>query len=477
MVVSDYDLAAQFARQLDKLCPGWPRRRFVAALSGGADSTALALLASAALAPGRLILAHLNHGLRAEAARADENFCRSLAQRLGRPFFSEAAPVAALARQRGRGLEEAGRWARYQFLEKIRLENKADYILTGHHQDDVAETILLGLLRGIGPAGLAAIPPRLGAVARPLLAFSRGQIESWLTAQSESWREDASNQSGLFLRNRVRSELKPLMEKMAPGCSIRLARLSQDLRLEEDYWQTRLAEAALNTGRRESRAGLAYNRQALAALEPALAKRLIRQGAWEIQQKFNLKEPPDHLAIDSIWRLAREPWRARNGWDLPGGLRVEATKTRLHLGPASRLARPRLKAKQPYLYRLKRLKPLLVDETGHTFQLTELPAKRAAPYLRPGGLKDNQYLLTEQQMFSAGLKIRSPQNGDFLRLKKGRQKLNRIFGQAGIPGFWRSLWPVLEDEEILWVAGLKRRHYEPASSPRYFLLEVSGPEL
>ncbi len=144
----------------------------VAALSGGSDSVALVELLRELTDAGELRLAgvaHFHHGLRGEAADADERFCAALAARTGLPIEIGRGDVAALARDRRLSVEDAARQARYAFLEQARTVLGADVVAVGHTRDDQAETFLLRILRGAGTRGLTAIHPRVGCVIRPLL--------------------------------------------------------------------------------------------------------------------------------------------------------------------------------------------------------------------------------------------------------------------------------------------------------------------
>ena len=143
--------------------------RVVAAVSGGSDSTALAhiLHELGAEGSGRLVgLAHFNHQLR-ESAADDERCAAAIAEAIGVPPFVECENVAARARRERRSIEDAGRTARHAFYDRARRHFSADTVALGHTRDDQAETVLLRLIRGAGPRGLAAMYPRKGHIIRP----------------------------------------------------------------------------------------------------------------------------------------------------------------------------------------------------------------------------------------------------------------------------------------------------------------------
>ncbi len=218
------------------LANGAGRRPWIVAVSGGADSVALLLLLWAHWAPrrDRLVLAHFDHRVRGAASAADARFCQRLADGLGVIFESgkwQGGPQDPS--------EAEARAARQQFLETTRRRHRARWIWTGHQLDDVAETLLMRLGRGSGTAGLSAPRPiqdmadGVSRRLRPLLELRSKEIRAALKAAGGRWREDQSNQSSRFLRNRVRSDLIPLWENAMDRDAVAGAGLTRRL-LDED---------------------------------------------------------------------------------------------------------------------------------------------------------------------------------------------------------------------------------------------------
>jgi len=214
---------------------GGDRARAVVAVSGGADSVAMLLALSDLAAEGAapaLVVAHLNHGLRAGAADEDEAFVRALAARLDLVCEVGRADVRQEAQAQGLGIEEAARLARRRFLAAAARQHGARQVALGHTADDRAETILFNVLRGTGIEGLAALTVRttLDAeieIVRPLLAVTRAEVLAFLRERGQPWREDASNTDPAYTRNRVRRELLPLArEAVNPKADEALARLA-----------------------------------------------------------------------------------------------------------------------------------------------------------------------------------------------------------------------------------------------------------
>ncbi|MGZ6372852.1 MAG: tRNA lysidine(34) synthetase TilS [Candidatus Limnocylindria bacterium] len=200
----------------------------VLTVSGGPDSMAFLHLAHAA-APGHgwtLVVAHLDHGLRPESAD-DARFVADAAAALGLEAHLRRTDVAALAAERGEGIEEAGRQARYAFFDAVAESIGPDtLVMTAHTADDQAETVLLHLARGTGLAGLAGIAPRRGRIVRPLLDQRRAVLRRALDEAGIAYRLDPSNADPRFRRNRARAGLVPALEALHDGAVEALAALA-----------------------------------------------------------------------------------------------------------------------------------------------------------------------------------------------------------------------------------------------------------
>jgi tRNA(Ile)-lysidine synthase len=207
----------------------------VLAVSGGPDSMALLHLASgAAGAHGwRLTVAHLDHGLRPESAD-DARFVQDAAAALGVAAQLRRTDVAALAAERGEGLEAAGREARYAFFEEVASAVGPDaFVMTAHTADDQAETVLLHLARGTGLAGLSGIARRRGRIVRPLLGMRRADLRTALDQAGIGYRLDPSNADPRFRRNRARAGLVPALEELHAGAVDAIAGLAERAAAED----------------------------------------------------------------------------------------------------------------------------------------------------------------------------------------------------------------------------------------------------
>jgi tRNA(Ile)-lysidine synthase len=277
-----------------------------AAVSGGADSVALlhALRTLAGPRGWRLGVLTVDHGLR-PASAADAAFVADEAARLGLPVRVLRLAPEALDAGRAAGPEGAARQARYAALLAAADEDGWGWVATGHTLDDQAETVLLQLLRGTGPDGLAGMAVRSGRVLRPLLGVRRAATRACCVAVGAGWREDASNQDQRFLRNAVRGRVLPLLEELRPGATATLARAAE-LARDDRAWTEGLAAGTLGSLTRQAAEDATGPRpvelpcDALVGLPVALARRVVRAAAARAGHPV-----PDAAATDAVLELAR----------------------------------------------------------------------------------------------------------------------------------------------------------------------------
>lgn len=431
----------------------------VVAVSGGPDSLALLhLLWSLREAFGlSLHVAHLNHLLRGEAARADAAFVRETAERLGLPVTVEEVPVADLARAEGLSLEEAGRAARYRFFRRVCAAAGARRVALGHTRDDQAETVLMRLLRGAGPAGLAGIPPvRDGWVIRPLIAVPRAAVEAYCREQGLEPRRDASNESTAFLRNRIRLDLLPRLEALFhPELRASLARTAEILRAE-DEWLEAQAEEALSGLCRTEGDRLVLSVDGIERLPLALRRRVVRLAAERAGVAAGA------LAFDHVERvLALAVGRTGRGVSLPGGREARRDQDGIVLGtgPAGAVA---------FRYEWPVPGSLDVPEAGVrlTADLLEGPPQPAGPAGYGGDGREVAVL--DADRVPLVLTVRSRLPGDRLRPAGlgGEKKLQDLFVDAKVPRRRRDRVPVVvAGDRVAWVVG-QRVDSRAAAGPR-----------
>jgi tRNA(Ile)-lysidine synthase len=262
----------------------WPAGTvFLAAVSGGADSTAMLAALSALGREGGFSLRclHVDHGIRPRAERrGDAEAVRRLCGALGVPLRIAALPpgrVAETGRRRNLGLEGAARLFRRRIWNAEARRTGAARVLTAHTRDDFLETVLMRVLRGSGPGGLAGIAPARGRVIRPLLNLSRGEVLGYLERRGLSYRIDSTNADTRYLRNRIRHKLIPLLDEFFPPWKKSLLLLAETQGLAAEF----LAGEARKRigGELFGEGALRLGREAFFAAPPILREEALLRGA------------------------------------------------------------------------------------------------------------------------------------------------------------------------------------------------------
>ncbi len=195
------------------------------AVSGGSDSMVMTDLFIKSGIP--VVIGHCNFMLRGGESDADEQVVANFAAHAGVPFFSVRFDTRQEMEAMKKGVQETARILRYEWLERIRKEQGCDLIATAHHMGDNVETVLMHLMKGSGIAGLHGIPERAGVLVRPLLFADKTQITEYVGENGVPFREDASNASDAYTRNKIRHHIVPVMEQWFPEASRRIHETAQ----------------------------------------------------------------------------------------------------------------------------------------------------------------------------------------------------------------------------------------------------------
>lgn len=242
------------------------------ALSGGADSVSLlrALSESADSLGITIYACHLNHGLRGSESDRDEEFCKTLCEKMQIPIHTKRIDVKTL-QNKHEGIENAARRARYAFFREIH-ERTGAVIATAHTASDNAETVLLNLTRGTGPRGLCGIPPRREFIIRPLLNVTREDVERYLETLGQDFVTDCTNLSTDYTRNKIRMNVISRLEEINPAFAGAVTRMCEAAREDSEFLEE-LAERALN----EAESGRGYDAAKIYALPEAVKSRVVRK--------------------------------------------------------------------------------------------------------------------------------------------------------------------------------------------------------
>lgn len=261
-----------------------PTKKYMAAVSGGADSLALA---DALLHGGlRFSVCHVEHGIRGEDSLRDARFVEAFCRERGIPFYLKPVQAIAFSEKHNLSLEAAARQLRYEALFQCAAEDHADFILTAHQKDDQAETFLLRLLRGSGTRGLGAIRFRRDQVLRPLLGFTGEELRDYCRERGLSWQEDITNEDLRYTRNRVRKILLPLLKQnFSPAVIEVLCRTAEHLQTDEEYLEAAASQELKRRLLPDSPEGstplVRITAKDWARVSPALRFRVLRQ-FWQL---------------------------------------------------------------------------------------------------------------------------------------------------------------------------------------------------
>ncbi len=436
------DKVLHYIRKLTLLRAG---DRMAVAVSGGGDSVALlrVLLEMRAELGIVLAAAHFNHGLRGEESAADEAFVADLAKHHGLEFFAGHGDVRQYAIASKLSTEAAGRELRYRWLMSLAQEQRLDAIATAHTLDDQAETVLLKFLRGAGTNGLAGIYPIVtggtveAQIIRPLLSVSRDEVESYLVGLDQTWREDESNLDRRFLRNRVRHELVPLLEReFNPNVCRVLSDLAEVSRGEEEFWHQQVERELTSRSPSSNDAPgrtASLDVSGFALLPLALQRRLLKSFA---------KRQGLTLDFDHVETLRRCALGELPRTEMPGGRIAVNSKKLLTL----RL--PEGQSNTAYRYLLGVPGEIQIAELGLTIR-TLIVSAEFAQEAAPGELLSLDLLGPE-------LVVRNWTPGDrfWPAHSRSEEKLKRLFAEKRIPAAKRPSWPViLHADKIVWVQG------------------------
>jgi tRNA(Ile)-lysidine synthase len=445
-----------FAAHLDRSRLLEGDRHLLVALSGGLDSLVLLHLLRFTQPRFTLTAAHFDHAMRTDSA-SDAGWVRGLCAAWHVPLVDARAPQPPVS-------EAAARDMRYAFLERCAATTAADAILTAHHADDQAETVLFRMLRGTGPAGLRGIPPRRGIITRPLLPFHREELLAYARRVGLTWREDSSNRSARFARNRIRHEILPVMEAVRPGAARRLARLAGRMAEAESAWHGVVKEAAEGAVVHSEEGVVELARDLLLGYHPHVRARVLRF------LLHGLGSAPDRAGTRALMEFISSGGSG-GGIAVAGGVRIEREFDLIRLtgtGPVAG-ALPDSGA------------VLQIPGPGGGSGSLELAGKRWAVRWSdaaqdPGG---GAYAEFDPSALRFPLMLRGWRPGDRIRLTYGGKKLKKLFQERRVGVSARGRTPVLADAggSVVWVAGVARSGAAlPLQEQRVFTITVLDGE-
>ena len=387
-------------------------------LSGGADSVALLLLLLETKA--QVTAVHVNHGLRGMDSDEDEAFVRRLCEDKGVQLLVFRAEPPENAS------EGWARKVRYGFFRQALQASRAEALVLAHHRDDQAETLLLHLVRGAGLTGLTGMAEDAMAedmrILRPLLMYSRAELREYLMKQGQGWREDASNADPRYLRNAIRAEVLPCLERLIPGAAERIANTAALLAEDEAMLNSLTAEFL------EAHKGEALPLVLLRNQPRGMQRRILRAW-WAAHAAPQEERSLSSVQTEALCLLVDASAGAK--CNLPGGWLGQSGWTHLHLVPP-----------------------------GEREVLPEVPAEEC-PFLRVeaynGDYGDGRHRQAMPASWLTDCTVRSRRKGDYIRPfgSQGKQTLQDYFVNRRVDAAFRDQVPlVCRGKEVLLVGGI-----------------------
>ncbi|HEU4324754.1 MAG TPA: tRNA lysidine(34) synthetase TilS [Roseiflexaceae bacterium] len=457
----------------------------VVGVSGGPDSLCLLHALAALRVDGlRLHVAHLDHGLRGADGAEDAAFVARTAEGWGLAATVERADVAGFARGAGLNLHHAARVLRYRFLARVAVATGAAAVAVAHTADDQAETVLMHLLRGAGPAGLGGIrpllpwnewalgvagtaredaPPAAPPLLRPLLAITRADVESYCAAHELAPRQDATNADPAFTRNRIRHELLPLLKAYNSHVVEALGRTATICADEHAFVGQQFSELWPELAQ-EQPGVVRFDLARWGALHPALQRQALRRAYRQLAPDVTLPWEQVERARALVGRVDRRA-------DLPGGITLSSDYTHTAL---TRAGAPLPTG--PQLAEVQQMLPVpgsLALADGWSIHTVIGPRQGEVPPSR-------WHADLDAALAAQPLLVRRRRPGDRIDLGGGSKRLQDLFVDARVPRALRDAWPVVvAGDAVVWVAGLRAGARFRASAGTHQILRIylSGPDV
>ena len=456
-----------------------PGQHVLVAVSGGPDSVAL-LSVLHDLAPAwnlSLTVVHCNYGLRGSESDGDASFVTALCRRLDHPCLVRSLPINRDEAGASGSLQARARDSRYHLFRELATELGADRVALGHTADDQAETVLLRMLRGAGLRGLGGMPhSREGLFVRPLLTRMRQEILLYLQAVGLPYRTDSSNAKPIYLRNRVRHELLPVMRSLAPAAIRMLARQADILRDDDRLLDALAARRLARIIQSRDSVTMLLDRAVLLQHPLALQRRMLRQAMQA------LSPSPPALRSDVRRSLLASLASPRSGGTWKGGLvtvACEQDHVRVTTASPSPLVQESVPGFSPDEVTISAL-PSSVSWriTGELIRIRSVPRKSGLALLKR---KSSAVALLDAGRLSLPLTIRPWREGDWFcpaGMNGRRKKLQDYFTDAKLGRSVRERIPLmLSRDGIIWIVGKRAdaRFTATTSTKRFIVARVTSP--
>ncbi|MCI3923253.1 tRNA lysidine(34) synthetase TilS [Paenibacillus sp. TRM 82003] len=465
--MSGYEVKRRVAREIEERSLLRPDERIVVGVSGGPDSVALLHLLRelGGVYRWRLSAAHVNHGLRGDESDEEEAYVRGLCDDLGVPCYAARVDVESALPRYGNNVQAAARALRYQAFREAAAAWDTNTVALGHHGDDQAETVLMRLLRGTGPGGLAGIRAISLAedlkLVRPLLRITKAELETYCESFGLEPRRDSSNDSRKYFRNVVRLDLLPYIRKLREGVDESLRRIAE-LSADEDEYLDGVAMSMLEGKMQLTESGVRLARDVIAGAPVALQRRMIKiilnslktaEASIDFPGIERIREAVTAAAPTTTELRLGENAAFRRSYDTLEWTAADAPKTRpyLHTVDVTRDGRLRL------------------PELGATIEW-RLTDPLGEPWTDPYVVRFDADAVGGRWI------VRTREAGDRMEPfgLNGSKKVKDMFIDGKLPKRQRAAWPIVagEDEAILWVPGFRRSKHAPIGARTKRVIEV-----
>ncbi|PQJ68583.1 tRNA lysidine(34) synthetase TilS [Polaribacter butkevichii] len=398
-------------------------KKLLIAISGGIDSVVLTHLLSAL--KFNISLAHCNFNLRGKESDLDEAFVRELGKKLKLNTFVTQFKTKEFAEENKQSTQIAARNLRYDWFDKLIKDHQFDYLLTAHHADDHLETFLINLTRGAGLDGLTGIPEINGNIVRPLLKFSRNDILTFAKENNISWREDKSNASTKYIRNKIRHQILPVLKEINPSLLETFAKTTEHLKESQQIIEDRIKQVALEILITDNN----YIKINIEKLEKLSNPKAY---LYQLLKEYNFTE----------WNDVANLLAAQSGKQI-----FSKTHTLLK--------------DRDFLFLSKKLSTSTVDQSlieENTIEITE-PIHLKLESVIEKSAENNQTIYVDKKRLDYPLKLRKWQDGDFFYPTgmTGKKKLSKYFKDQKLSLLEKqNTWLLCNNnEDIIWVVGYR----------------------
>lgn len=390
--------------------------RFLLAVSGGKDSMALFSIFSNLNLD--FAVAHMNYGLREEESDKDELLVRKVAEERKVKLFTKKVDTKTFCSTEGYSTQEGARILRYSWFQELLDEEKIDWIVTAHHEEDNKETFIQNLKRGSGLRGLKSMKVIHENRFKPLLSISRSEIDSFVEENQIKYRQDASNNQNHYQRNLIRNKLLPTLEEELPGIGLGITSSIENLRLDYEYLVDRLERESTVLLVKEE---IGWKIKDFKNIHPRLLFHILEKFEFNIQQMYDI------LGALSGKKIENDQYEVTNGHG------------DLYLQKISLTQRINEQIKEPGVYNLG-------DQKVH-IQACEYPTQFD---------RNKSIAYVDADKLFWPLTIRNYRQGDKIKPigLSGSKKLSDYFTDQKIPVHLRShKMVILSGDEIIWIVG------------------------